>query len=82
MLRTAPRGVVGFEVILGAYSPLSMAAMVISIAGGVEQGHGLFGEVAAVAGDPFVVHVDQDRADESDHGGGVGEDPHDPGCGA
>jgi hypothetical protein len=42
-----------------------------------EERRGLLGEVAAVAGDPFVVGVDEDRADESDDGRGVGEDPDD-----
>jgi hypothetical protein len=47
--RAEPRGVVGFEgLILGAYSPLWIAAMVPVSPGGVEQRHGCFGEVAAV----------------------------------
>jgi len=41
---------VGFEVILGAYSPLLMAAVVPVSLGLVELGHGAFGEVAALAG--------------------------------
>src|SRR3954451_11735325 len=40
-----------------------------------ELGHGGFGEVAAVSGDPFVVHVDQDRADQSVDRCGVGTIP-------
>lgn len=36
-----------------------------------------FGEVVAVAGDPLVVHVEQEGSDKSDHGGVVGEDVHD-----
>ena len=77
--QTEPRGVVGFEV-----DPRCLLAAVdrgdgASIAVGVEQRHGSFGEVAAVAGLPLVVHVGQDGADEADHGGGVGEDPDDAG---
>ena len=49
---------------------------------GVEQVHGVFGEVAAVGGLPFVVEVGQDGADEADCGGFVGEDPHDSGAAA
>ncbi len=49
----------------------------VSIARGVELGHGAFGEVAAITGLPFVVYVREHRADESDHGGFVGEDSHD-----
>ena len=48
-----------------------------TIAFGVEQAHGVFGEVAAVGGLPFVMQVGQDGADEADGGGLVGEDPHD-----
>ena len=33
-----------------------------------EQGHGCFGEVAAVADLPFVVRLDQDTPDETDLG--------------
>jgi hypothetical protein len=33
-----------------------------------------FGEVAALTGLPFVVHVGEHRADEADHGRVVGED--------
>jgi hypothetical protein len=39
----------------------------VSIALGVELGHRAFGEVAAVAGLPFVVHVGEDGTDEWDH---------------
>ena len=53
---------------------------VVSIALGVEQRHGAFGEVAAVAGLPFVVDVGEHGADEADHGGFVGEDAHDAGA--
>ena len=51
----------------------------VSIALGVEECHRAFGEVAAVAGLPFVVDVGEDGADEADDGGFVGEDPHDAG---
>ena len=52
----------------------------VSIALGVEDRHRAFGEVAAVAGLPFVVGVGEDGADEADHGGFVREDPHDAGA--
>ncbi len=52
----------------------------VSIALGVEPRHGAFGEVAAVAGLPFVVHVREHRADESDQGGFVGEVADDSGA--
>ena len=52
----------------------------VSIALGVEPRHRAFGEVAAVAGLPFVVHVGEHGADESDHGGFVGEDADDTGA--
>jgi hypothetical protein len=52
---------------------------VFSIARGVEQRHGAFGEIAAIAGLPFVVDVGQDGADETDDGGVVGEDTHEAG---
>ena len=39
----------------------------LSIALGVEQRHRAFGEVAAIAGLPLVVHVGEDCADEADH---------------
>ena len=74
---TAPRWVVGFEGVLGALRAALDGGVFTSIHGGVEERHRLFGEVAAVAGDPFVVGVDQYGPDESDHGGGVGKDPHD-----
>ena len=32
-------------------------------------GHGLFADVAAVVGDPFIVSVGQDSAEEADIGG-------------
>jgi hypothetical protein len=70
--------VVGFEVILGALLAALDGGVITSIHGVVEQRHGLLGEVATVSGDPFVLHVDQDRADESDHRRGVGEDADDP----
>ena len=75
--RTEPRWVVGFEGVLGALRAALDGGVLTSIHGGVEQRHGFFGEVAAIAGDPFVVHVDEDRADESDDGCGVGEDADD-----
>ena len=53
---------------------------VVSIALGVELRHRAFGEVAAVAGLPFVVDVGEHGADEADHGGFVGEDAHDAGA--
>ena len=60
---------------------MSVAAVelgdVVSIALGVELGHGAFGEVAAVGGLPFVVHVGEHGADGSEHRCFVGEDPHD-----
>lgn len=57
-----------------------------SIAGLVELGmaHGASntfgGQVAAVADDSLVGHVDEYRADDSDNGGGVVEDLHDAGA--
>jgi hypothetical protein len=39
------------------------------MAGGVEQRHRSFGEIAAVTGLPFVVYVGQDGTDEADDGG-------------
>ena len=51
-----------------------------SIAVGIEQVHGVFGEVAAVAGLPFVVYVGEDGADEADDGGVVGENADDAGA--
>ena len=53
---------------------------VVSIALGVEDRHRAFGEVAAVAGLPFVVHIGQDRADEADDSGVVREDADDTGA--
>ena len=38
-------------------------------------GDGCGGDVAAFSRDHFVVDLDQERADETDHGGFVGEDP-------
>lgn len=74
----APRGVVGSR----GWSSVSVAAVefgdVVSIALGVEPRHRAFGEVVAITGLPFVVHVREHGADESDHGGFVGEDAHDP----
>src|SRR4051812_48683569 len=52
---------------------------VVSIAGWCELSHGPLGQVAAFAGLPLVVHVGEDRADEPDDGGVVGEDADDPG---
>ena len=49
----------------------------VSIALGVELGHGAVGEVAPVGCGPFVVHVGEDGSDESDDGGFVREDPYD-----
>jgi hypothetical protein len=70
------RGVVGFEVdprcLLAAFDGGAGA----TISDLVEVGHGSFGEVAAVAGDPFVVHVEQDGSNEPDDGGVVREDPN------
>ena len=43
-----------------------------TIALGVEEAHGVLGEVAAVGGLPFVVKVGEDGADEADGGGFVG----------
>jgi hypothetical protein len=45
-----------------------------------EQAHGAFGQVAALAGLPFVVGFDQDRAGEAEQGVGVGEDADDIGA--
>ena len=41
---------------------------------GVEFFHGVLGGVASFGGLPFVVGVGQDRADQPDDGGFVGED--------
>ena len=46
----------------------------------VDEGHGFFGEVAAFGDGPLVVLVQQDGADEADHGGVVGEDADDVGA--
>jgi hypothetical protein len=69
--------VVGFEGTLGALLAAVDDGVFTSIHGGVEQRHGFLGEVAAIAGDPLVVHVDEHRADEPDDGCGVGEDADD-----
>jgi hypothetical protein len=45
-----------------------------------EQGHGFFGEVAAVADLPFVVDLAEDRTGEPEQRGGVGEDTDDVGA--
>ncbi len=45
----------------------------------MQEGHGGFGEVAAVADLPFVVGVVEDGSDESDDGGVVGKDSDDAG---
>lgn len=74
---TEPRWVVGFEGILGALFAAVDGGVITSIPAGVEQRHGLLCEVAAVAGDPLIVHVDQHGTDEPDHGCGVWEDAHD-----
>jgi hypothetical protein len=63
--------VVDFEVILDV-SRRGRAGDELSIALGVEQGHGAFGEVSAFAGLPFVVDVGQHGADEADDAGFVG----------
>ena len=49
-----------------------------SIALGIEQAHGVFGEVAAVGDLRFVMQVREDGAEVADGGVLVGEDPHDP----
>ena len=41
----------------------------------VDEGHGLFGEVAAFGDGPLVVLFEQHGTDESDDRGVVGEDP-------
>jgi hypothetical protein len=46
----------------------------------VEQGHGGFGEVAAIADLPFIVRLDQDGAGQPEQGFGVGEDAGDVGA--
>jgi hypothetical protein len=74
---TEPHRVVGFEVVLGALLAAGGRGVVSGIHLLGEERHGLLGEVAAVAGDPFVVGVDEDRADESDDSRGVGEGPGD-----
>ena len=78
-LRIEPHGVVGFR----GDSRCLVAALDgsdgSSIAGRVELRHGVFGEVAAFAGLPFVVHVAQDGADEADDGRLVREDADDSG---
>ena len=62
---------------------MSVAAVefggVVSLARRVELGHGAFGEVGAIGYSPFVVHVREHGANESDHGGFVREDSHDTG---
>jgi hypothetical protein len=52
---------------------------VVIVALGVEGGHGVLGEVAAVRGLPLVVHVGEHGPDESNHVGLVGEDSDDSG---
>jgi hypothetical protein len=47
-----------------------------------QQGHGFFGEVAAVADLPFVVDLAEDRTGEAEQRGGVGEDTDDVGAAA
>lgn len=63
--------------ILDAHSPLSNGGDVPSIAEVVELGHGTVGDVAAVAGAPLVVHVEQARADDLIFGRVIGEDAYD-----
>ena len=46
----------------------------------VDEGHRFFGEVAAVGDGPVVVLLEEDGADEADHGGVVGKDAHDVGA--
>ena len=64
------------KVILGALLGAVDGVEVFIIADLVELGHGTFGEVSAVSGDPFVVHVEQDRSDQADEPSVVREDAH------
>jgi len=50
------------------------------VAAGGDEGHGLFGEVAAVRYGPFVVLFDKDRAGTAQQGFGVREDTYDVGA--
>jgi hypothetical protein len=45
------------------------------VLGSVDQGHGAFGEVAAVAHLPFVVGLDADRAGQPERAAGLGKTP-------
>lgn len=47
------------------------------LGGGVDEGHGAFGEVAAVGGLPLVVLVDEHGSDEADDRVVVGENSND-----
>ncbi len=47
---------------------------------GVQLGHGLFGEVAALGDGPLVVRFDDHRGDEASDGCVVGEDADDVGA--
>jgi len=47
---------------------------------GGEQGHGAFGQVAALAGLPFVMGLDEHRPGQPQQGLWVGEDPDDVGA--
>jgi hypothetical protein len=51
----------------------------IESVGVFEQGHGAFGEVAAVADLPLVVGFDEHGAGEAEQGGWVGKDADDIG---
>ena len=74
----ATRGVVGFR----GWVSVSVAdggfGCGEGVAFGVEEAHGVFGEVAPVGDLPLVVEVGEDGADGADGGGLVGEDPRHP----
>jgi hypothetical protein len=72
--------VVGFEVDLRCLGAAVDRGDDASIAVGLEECHGAFGQVTAVSGLPFVVHVGQDRPDQADEGVAVGEDADDVGA--
>jgi hypothetical protein len=69
--------VVGFGVASVPYSPLVVAAWCPVSTSWVRSAMDSSERWRPVAGDPLVVGVDEDRADESDDGRGVGEGPDD-----
>jgi hypothetical protein len=77
-LRQSPQT---FEVVLGALLARLDGGVITGVHGFAEHHQGLFGYVAAVAGDPFVVPVDGAAPTSmNDHGVRVREYPPQHGC--